>query len=81
MREKNAILLNNNQKEILQKNLWIEGKLNRKIIAKSAKFIAKELKIDVRQPFEPIGTGNTAIDADKFYESDYKLNSDEIQLG
>ena len=34
-----------------------------------------------RQPFEPVGTGNTALDADKFYESDYKLNSDEIQLG
>ena len=47
MSEKNAILLNKDQKEILQKNLWIDGKLNRKIIAKSAKFIAKELKIDV----------------------------------
>ena len=41
----------------------------------------EELQINVRQPFEPIGTGNTALDADKFYESDYKLNSDEIQLG
>ena len=39
------------------------------------------LQVSVRQPFEPIGTGNTALDADKFYESDYKLNSDEIQLG
>ena len=41
----------------------------------------EELQVSVRQPFEPIGTGNTALDADKFYESDYKLNSDEIQLG
>ena len=41
----------------------------------------EELQVSVRQPFEPIGTGNTALDADKFYESDYKLNSNEIQLG
>ena len=52
MTEKNAILLNKDQKEILQKNLWIDGKLNRKIIAKSAKFIAKELKIDVTNNVE-----------------------------
>ena len=41
----------------------------------------KELQVSVRQPFEPVGTGNTALDADKFYESDYKFNPDEIQLG
>ena len=41
----------------------------------------EELQINVRQPFEPIGTGNTALDADKFYESDYKLNPDELKLG
>ena len=52
MTEKNAILLNKDQKEILQKNLWIDGKLNRKIIAKSANFIAKELKIDVTNNVE-----------------------------
>ena len=34
-----------------------------------------------RQPFEPIGTGNTALDADKFYESDYKLDDNELGLG
>ena len=52
MMEKNVILLNKNQKEILQKNLWVDGKLNRKIIAKSAKFIAKELNIDVNDDVE-----------------------------
>ena len=41
----------------------------------------EELQVSVRQPFEPIGTGNTALDADKFYESDYKLNPDELKLG
>ena len=45
--KENAILLNKNQKEILQKNLWVDGKLNRKIIAKSAKFIANELNLEV----------------------------------
>ena len=39
------------------------------------------LQISVRQPFEPIGTGNTALDADKFYESDYKLDINELGLG
>ena len=52
MTKKNAILLNKDQKEILQKNLWVDGKLNRKIIAKSANFIAKELKIDVTNNVE-----------------------------
>ena len=42
-----AILLNNNQKKILQKNLWLNGRLNRKIIAKSAKFIADKLNLKV----------------------------------
>jgi sulfoacetaldehyde dehydrogenase len=42
-----AILLSKDQKEVLQKNLWIDGKLNRKIIAKSAKFIANKLNLDV----------------------------------
>ena len=45
--KENAILLNKNQKEILRKNLWVDGKLNRKIIAKSAKFIANELNLEV----------------------------------
>ena len=45
--KENAILLNKNQKEILQKNLWVDGKLNRKIIAKSAKFIANKLNLEV----------------------------------
>jgi len=44
-----AILLNNNQKKVLQKNLWLNGKLNRKIIAKSAKFIANELNLEVSE--------------------------------
>ena len=45
--KENAILLSKDQKEVLQKNLWINGKLNRKIIAKSAKFISNELKLEV----------------------------------
>ena len=45
--KENAVLLNKDQKEILQKNLWLNGKLNRKIIAKSAKFISNELKLEV----------------------------------
>ncbi len=50
--KKNSILLDHSQKKILQKNLWINGKLNRKIIAKSAKFITKELNIDVSDNVE-----------------------------
>ena len=45
--KENAILLNKDQKKILQKNLWVNGKLNRKIIAKSAKFISNELNLEV----------------------------------
>jgi sulfoacetaldehyde dehydrogenase len=45
--KENVILLNKDQKKILQKNLWVNGKLNRKIIAKSAKFISNELNLEV----------------------------------
>ena len=47
-----ATLLNKDQKEILQKNLWINGKLNRKIIARSAKYIANELNLVVGDDVE-----------------------------
>ena len=47
-----ATLLNKDQKEILQKNLWINGKLNRKIIARSAKYIANELNLVVSDDVE-----------------------------
>ena len=52
-----ATLLNKDQKEILQKNLWINGKLNRKIIARSAKYIVNELNFGITLPyniFEPV---------------------------
>jgi len=62
--EVNAVLLNNNQKEILQKNLWIDGKLNRKIIAKSAKFIAKELKLDVSEDVEILMVEESGVGKD-----------------
>ena len=42
-----AFLLNKNQKNFLHKKLWINRKLNRKLIAKSATFIANELNLDV----------------------------------
>ena len=45
--EKNgAVLLNNFQKENLEKNLWINGKLNTNLIAKSAYEISKEINLD-----------------------------------
>ena len=42
-----AILLNNEKKELLEKTLWVDGKLNREVIAKPAKFIADKIKLDV----------------------------------
>ena len=60
----NAILLNKNQKKILQKNLWIDGKLNRKIIAKSAKFIAKQLSIDVSDNVEILMVEESGVGKD-----------------
>ena len=47
-----ATLLNKDQKEIVQKNLWINGKLNREIIARSAKYIANELNLVVGDDVE-----------------------------
>ena len=47
--KENAVLLNKDQKKVLQNNLWLDGKLNRKIIAKSAKFISKELNLKVSE--------------------------------
>jgi len=42
-----AILLNNEKKELLEKTLWVDGRLNREVIAKPAKFIADKIKLDV----------------------------------
>ena len=42
-----AILLNNEKKKLLEKTLWVDGKLNREVIAKTAKFIAKKINLDV----------------------------------
>ena len=41
-----GILLNKNQKKSLQKILWINGKLNRNILAKSASKICKEFNLN-----------------------------------
>ena len=48
----------------MQKNLWIDGKLNRKIIAKSAKFIAKELKLDISQDVEILMVEESGVGKD-----------------
>jgi sulfoacetaldehyde dehydrogenase len=45
MTEEKAILLNKEEKIKLQNSLWIDGKLNRKIIAKSADVIIKEIDL------------------------------------
>ena len=44
-----AELLNKEQKKILEKNLWIDLKLNREIIAKSAKFIADKVDLKIKE--------------------------------
>ena len=44
-----AELLNKEQKKILEKNLWIDLKLNREIIAKSAKFIADKIDLKIKE--------------------------------
>ena len=59
-----AILLNNNQKKILQKNLWLNGKLNRKIIAKSAKFIANKLNLKVGENIKILMVNENGVGPD-----------------
>jgi len=43
-----AELLNKEKKKILEKILWIDGKLNREIIAKPAKFIADKINLKIK---------------------------------
>jgi sulfoacetaldehyde dehydrogenase len=62
--EENAVLLNKNQKEVLQKNLWLDGKLNRKIIAKSAKFISNELNLKVSEDVQILMIEENGVGAD-----------------
>ena len=62
--KENAVLLNKNQKEILQKNLWLDGKLNRKIIAKSAKFISNELNLNVSEDAQILMVEEHGVGAD-----------------
>ena len=47
LKKEGATLLNNEKKKLLEKTLWIEGKLNREVIAKPAKFIADKINLSV----------------------------------
>ncbi len=44
-----AYLLNKKQKDLLYKKLWLDRKLNRKLIAKSATFIANKVNLNVSE--------------------------------
>ena len=46
-KKEGATLLSNENKKLLEKILWIEGKLNREVIAKPAKFIADKINLSV----------------------------------
>ena len=52
MTEEKAILLNKEEKIKLQNSLWIDGKLNRNIIAKSANVIIKEIDLKKDDNFD-----------------------------
>ena len=47
MKLEGGVLLNNSEKNLLEKILWVDGKLNRNIIAKPAVKIAKDIKLDL----------------------------------
>jgi len=47
MKLEGGVLLNNSEKKLLEKALWIKGKLNRNLIAKHASKIANEIKLNL----------------------------------
>jgi len=47
MKLEGATLLSKEKKDLLEKTLWINGKLNREIIAKSAKTIADKINLNI----------------------------------
>ena len=47
MKLEGGVLLNNSEKKLLEKALWIKGKLNRNLIAKPAIKIATEIKLNL----------------------------------
>jgi sulfoacetaldehyde dehydrogenase len=61
MTEEKAILLNKEEKIKLQNSLWIDGKLNRKIIAKSADVIIKEIDLKNDDNFDFILVEETGV--------------------
>ena len=61
MTEEKAILLNKEEKIKLQNSLWIDGKLNRKIIAKSADVIIKEIDLKKDDNFDFILVEETGV--------------------
>jgi sulfoacetaldehyde dehydrogenase len=61
MTEEKAILLNKEEKIKLQNSLWIDGKLNRKIIAKSANVIIKEIDLKNDDNFDFILVEETGV--------------------
>ena len=47
MKLEGGVLLNNSEKKLLEKALWVNGKLNRNLIAKHASKIANEIKLNL----------------------------------
>ena len=47
MKLEGGVLLNSSEKKLLEKALWIKGKLNRNLIAKHASKIANEIKLNL----------------------------------
>jgi len=70
MKSEGAELLTKEKKDLLEKTLWINGKLNREIVAKSAKLIANKIKVNTDNDIKILMVEEEGIGSDYLFSGE-----------
>ena len=70
MKLEGAALLTKEEKDLLEKTLWINGKLNREIIAKSANIIADKIKLNRDKDFKILMVEEEGVGPDYLFSGE-----------
>ena len=70
MKLEGAELLTKEKKDLLEKTLWINGKLNREVIAKSAKLIANKIKLNTDNDIKILMVEEEGVGSDYLFSGE-----------
>jgi len=70
MKSEGAELLTKEKKDLLEKTLWINGKLNRDVIAKSAKLIANKIKLNTDNEIKILMVEEEGVGSDYLFSGE-----------